>query len=46
MPGNRKKVFTPKRLPSDSDVMMPGYSYPKRMKKQVQSQRKKSTKNK
>jgi hypothetical protein len=45
MPAKKKpKIFTPKRLPSDSDVMMPGYSYPKKMKKQVEAQRKKSNK--
>jgi hypothetical protein len=47
MPAKKKpKIFTPKRLPSDSDVMMPGYSYPKKMKKQVEAQRKKTTKKK
>jgi hypothetical protein len=42
----KKKIFTPKRLPSDSDVIMPGWSYPKKMKKQVEAQRKKTTKKK
>jgi hypothetical protein len=42
----KKKIFTPKRLPSDSDVMMPGWSYPKKMKKQVEAQRKKTNKKK
>jgi len=24
-----KKVFNPKKLPTDTDVIMPGYKYPK-----------------
>ena len=45
MPANKKpKIFTPKTLPSDTDVLMPGWSYDSRLKKAVKKQRKKSKK--
>lgn len=35
-----------KKLPSDTDVLMPGRSYPNSLKKQVEAQRKKTNKKK
>jgi hypothetical protein len=35
-----------KRIPGDSDIVMPGRKYPKPFKKQVEAQRKKTTKKK
>ncbi len=33
-----------KKLPTDTDVIMPGYKYPKGFMKQMEAQRKKSKK--
>ena len=46
MPGtNRPKIKGRiKELPSDTDVILPGYSYPKSLLKQAKKQRKKSNK--
>jgi hypothetical protein len=40
----KKKVFTPKKLPTDTDIIMPGRKYPKSFKKQMDAQRKKPKK--
>ena len=39
-----KKIFTPKKLPTDTDVIMPGRKYPKSFMKQMEAQRKKPKK--
>jgi hypothetical protein len=39
-----KKIFNPKKLPTDTDIIMPGRKYPKGFTKQMEAQRKKSKK--
>ena len=41
---NKKKVFTPKRLPSDTDVIMPGHKYDKSLLDAVAKAKKKKKK--
>jgi hypothetical protein len=43
MPGVRKTIINGKRrkVPSDSDILVPGYKYPKKQKKQAEVQRNK-----
>ena len=42
MPNKKPKIKGKvKKLPSDTDVILPGYKYPKRLINQVKKQRKK-----
>lgn len=41
-----KKIFTPKKLPTDTDVIMPGRKYPKSLLDAVNKAKKKSKKKK
>lgn len=45
MPNNKPKIKGKiKKLPSDTDIIMPGRKYPKRFEKQMEAQRKKTKK--
>ena len=45
MPGTRPKIKGRiKKLPSDTDVILPGYKYPQSLLNQVKKQRKKNKK--
>ena len=45
MPGNKPKIKGKiKKLPFDTDIIMPGRKYPKRFTKQMEAQRKRTKK--
>jgi hypothetical protein len=47
MPGNKPKIKGKiKKLPTDTDIIMPGRKYPKGFMKQMEAQRKKTNKKK